>query len=287
MKPILHGQTKRFIELFLAHPAHAVAVVGDRGAGKDFLARYLASHLMHVSIDKLDNNAYFLPLGTSDELAGIEEVRRLHNFLSLRVPGTAAIRRCVVIREIEALGQEAQNALLKTLEEPPEDTVLICTVSERQQVPATIASRVQWLAIVPLAYQQVVDSFNSYQPADIDKAYYISQGNVGLLSALLRESGDHPMVASIQAARELLGNSSYQRMLRIDAITKDKKQDIAGLLDAFYRLLHAALQSAAKHNKQADIARLRTQISHVLHAQGLVESKVQSKLVLSWLFYSL
>ncbi len=287
MNPILHNQTKSSIELFLGHPAHAVALVGDSGAGKDFLSGYIAAQLLGVATDKLGHNAYFLEIGTSEAAAGIEEVRKLQNFLSLKVPGDAAIRRCVVIRQIETLGREAQNALLKTLEEPPQDTVIICTVAEAQQLPATIASRVQWLTVAPITIKQAKDSFSSYSLAEIERAYHVSEGNVGLLSALLSEKGDHPMVMAIEEARKLLTDSSYQRMLSVEAITKDRQIDLASLLNALYKLLHAALQAASKNDTRQDITRLSEQIAQVLRAQQLIDSKVQPKVVLSWLFYSL
>ncbi len=115
----------------------------------------------------------------------------------------------------------------------------------------------------------------------------IAADNVGLLSALLDESTEHPMVAAIDQARKLLTASAYQRMLGVEQITKDKQKDLPGLMSALYKLLHAALQAASKHHKNQDISKISAQIASVLRAQQLIDANVQPKIVLSWLFYSL
>jgi len=74
-----------------------------------------------------------------EEKIKIERVREMIRKISLRSPG----RRVVLILGAELLSEEAANALLKTLEEPPKNTIFILTSSDIKEVLSTIVSRCQ------------------------------------------------------------------------------------------------------------------------------------------------
>ncbi|WP_458096870.1 DNA polymerase III subunit delta' [Roseomonas sp. WA12] len=78
----------------------------------------------------------------------VEEVRELTRFLAL-TPAEGGWR-VVVIEELEAMNEQAQNALLKTLEEPPPRAVLVLTASAPDRLLPTIRSRVRRLDLFPL-----------------------------------------------------------------------------------------------------------------------------------------
>ncbi|MEI9914152.1 MAG: hypothetical protein WDN66_04200 [Candidatus Saccharibacteria bacterium] len=64
-------------------------------------------------------------MGSNDlKSISIDEVRAINDFLMLKVPVKRTINRIVIIEKAERLTLEAQNALLKNLEEPPLGTVL-------------------------------------------------------------------------------------------------------------------------------------------------------------------
>jgi DNA polymerase-3 subunit delta' len=78
----------------------------------------------------------------------VEEVRELTRFLAM-TPAEGGWR-VVVIEELEAMNEQAQNALLKTLEEPPARAVLVLTASAPDRLLPTIRSRVRRLELFPL-----------------------------------------------------------------------------------------------------------------------------------------
>ncbi len=84
----------------------------------------------------------------------IESVRRLCK--SLSYPPYESQRRVVVIEDVHAMRQEAANSLLKTLEEPPADNVLILTAEASRTVLATIISRCQLVPFYPLSHEETV-----------------------------------------------------------------------------------------------------------------------------------
>ena len=114
---------------------------GLAGVGKSTCAKLLAKHL-HGESDGVADTFIF-----SDILAemrsqkkGIKDsVNEMIKFMSLSP--IASKYKVAIIDDAQALSIEAQNALLKTLEEPREDTVLIVTVSDETILLPTILSR--------------------------------------------------------------------------------------------------------------------------------------------------
>ncbi|MCR0981423.1 DNA polymerase III subunit delta' [Roseomonas populi] len=78
----------------------------------------------------------------------VEEVRELTRFLAM-TPAEGGWR-VVVVEEMEAMNEQAQNALLKTLEEPPPRAVLVLTASAPDRLLPTIRSRIRRLDLFPL-----------------------------------------------------------------------------------------------------------------------------------------
>ncbi|RKK04270.1 DNA polymerase III subunit delta' [Pseudoroseomonas wenyumeiae] len=95
----------------------------------------------------------------------VDEVRQVPRFLSL----TAAEGgwRIVLVEQAEAMNAEAQNALLKTLEEPPPRALLLLTTAAPDRLLPTIRSRCRRVDLFPLAAPQMEQVLNNWLP-DLD-----------------------------------------------------------------------------------------------------------------------
>ena len=134
--------------------ANAYLFCGPRGVGKTTIARILAKALncdqgptvtpcnqcsSCVEINESRSLDVFEIDGASNR--GIDEVRNLRE--GLRYAPTPGKYRIYIIDEVHMLTNEAFNALLKTLEEPPPNVLFVFATTESHKVPATILSRCQ------------------------------------------------------------------------------------------------------------------------------------------------
>jgi DNA polymerase-3 subunit gamma/tau len=133
--------------------SHAYLLTGPRGVGKTSIARILA-----YEINKLpyDENASHLDIIEIDAASnnGVEDVRSLRE--KVQVVPVSANKKIYIIDEVHMLSKAAFNALLKTLEEPPEHAVFILATTDIDKLPATIISRTQRFSLRNIAPKDAV-----------------------------------------------------------------------------------------------------------------------------------
>ncbi len=120
--------------------AHAYLFVGPRGCGKTSVARILAHEVNGFSYELEDDYVDIIEIdGASNR--GIDNIRELRE--KVAIAPTLGKYKIYIIDEVHMLTKEAFNALLKTLEEPPEHVIFIMATTDAYKVPVTITSRAQ------------------------------------------------------------------------------------------------------------------------------------------------
>ena len=150
------------------HIAHSFIFTGPRGVGKTTTARILAKALNcetgptptpcnECSSCKsiTEGNSFDVLEIDGASNRGIDEIRNLRE--NIRFSPTVGKYRIYIIDEVHMLTKEAFNALLKTLEEPPEHAIFIFATTEIHKVPATILSRCQRFDFKRMPLKIIID----------------------------------------------------------------------------------------------------------------------------------
>ncbi len=120
--------------------AHAYLFTGPRGVGKTSIARILAHEINNLPYSEEENHPDIIEIDAASH-NGVDDIRQLRD--NIQVAPFSAKYRVYIIDEVHMLSKAAFNALLKTLEEPPEHAVFILATTDAHKLPPTIISRTQ------------------------------------------------------------------------------------------------------------------------------------------------
>jgi len=279
---LLHTQTNDQLKQFLSKPAHALLLIGPTGSGKRTLAETVAAELLGISSGgSLAAYPYFLhlqPTPPKQEIS-IEAVRNLIRELKLSTPGTEAVKRVALVENADNMSLEAQNALLKILEEPSSSTIFILTAPTAHSVLPTVASRTQQVYVRPVSAALAQQFYAAELPnSEVEKAWQLSRGNVGLMQALLFEDKPHPLKEATEQGKKFLKVDKYQRLLMLDQLASDKKI-LSHFLDGLSKLLRALYSAQAANASRQRRQNLLDSWRLAQHLQQALDANANPKLI--------
>jgi DNA polymerase III delta prime subunit len=253
---LLHDQTRKSIQRQIDRPAHALLILGPVGSGKSTSAREIAAGILKISAESLETYPYFISVEKIKKEIGIDSVREVIKKLNLKTTGKGDVKRIVLIDEAQTMSDEAQNSLLKVLEETNKDTVFILTAPYEKNLLPTISSRTQKILIRPVSLENSLKYYaGKYADADIKSAWQLSQGGAGLMDALLSGNTSHPIKQAIDDAKSYIRKNKYDRFLYLQSISKDKT-NLAVFLEALSKTISALNDAYIQKNNEAQAKRL-------------------------------
>ena len=218
--------------------SHAYLFTGPRGTGKTSTAKVLAKALNcengptatpcnHCRACDLINDGSAMDVYEIDAASnrGIDEIRDLRE--NVKFSPAQSRYKIYIIDEVHMLTNEAFNALLKTLEEPPAHVVFVLATTEPHRIPATILSRCQRYDFRRVGLRDLTDHLSH-----IANESGISATPEALRLIALQSDGGVRDAVSILDQCSVMGN---------DGVTESEVRDLLGLVgqEAVYALFEA------------------------------------------------
>lgn len=224
------------------HLNHAYLLTGPRGVGKTSVARLLAYGANGLAYDEGGIHLDIIEIDAASNRR-IDEVRDLRE--KVHIAPTSGKYKVYIIDEVHMLTREAFNALLKTLEEPPEHVIFILATTEAHKLPDTIISRCLRFTFHPIASSQLeahLAAIASKESFDIDNEAI----------ALIARHGDGSFRDSISLLDQIKSIGKSIRREDVEQALGLASEDLINdLLEAVKsgdpKLFDSKLQSAYNH----------------------------------------
>ncbi len=231
---------------------HAYLLTGARGLGKRTFAMVLASALFCVSKDRpcgtcdackrvLSGNEPDVITVFSDDgkSIGVDQIRVLLLQVGQHAHGDK--QRVVLIEPMEALTAQAQNALLKSLEEPSADVVFLLMSHEMSATLGTIASRCARVKLMPWPDAMLLKTLASYGYDQTESQSILGQvsGNIGMAMDLLGSSKSKEEMDLF--VRNVMEMTTDAQAVTLSTSIKDKREEAQSYLTALEQALYQLL----------------------------------------------
>ena len=222
-----------------AHIPHAIIIEGDEGTGRLTLARYIAKAAVCRDEDKKpcdncrccqmfegDNHPDVIYITTEEKKKNISvaQIRALRAdaYIKPHMQG----KKVFIIKKADTMNEQSQNALLKVLEEPPENVVFILITESLAAFLDTIISRCVCLSLVPPEISDgiaFIKKMTGGNEKEIENALISTRGNIGKALRLLGRDSSAANALSEEFAQALFGNANALTLLRlVHPIEKDR-----------------------------------------------------------------
>lgn len=179
-----HEKTFKYFNKLLSNNSisHAYSFNGIKGIGKYLLSREVVKSYLCKNDDdyvKLYNNTHpdLLVISSNDSKIGISEVKKLEDFIELKPK--ISDNKAIIIDDADCMSEIFQNKILKFIESPPDNYLIILIVENQSKIIDTIRSRVIYISFNPLNDNEISKILNQKEILVDEKILALSNGSVG------------------------------------------------------------------------------------------------------------
>ena len=218
--------------------SHAHLIAGKDGIGKSKLANILAKLILNKELDREYVDIINYKINKSS--FGVDDVRNIIEEVSKKP--FEGEKKVIIIHEGNRLTIQAQNALLKTIEEPPIGVYIIILCESLELILDTIKSRCEIYKLTPLTKDELyeyirVKGFN-FNDNEIESAIAFSEGIPGRIDRYFNDNDLKELRSKIIQLIKKLSKNDLQIVLEEEEsliILKDNKEEVLNILSGFIR----------------------------------------------------
>lgn len=210
--------------------SHANLIVGNEGIGKSIIARYMSTQIIKVRDDgeSVDIVKYY----PSSNSFGVDDVRNIINEVNKKP--YEGDKKVLILYRCDKLTIQAQNALLKTIEEPPKGVYLILLSDSLEAILDTIKSRCQIYKLTPLNRDEISiyieNKYIDLTSEDKRSAMAYSAGVPGKVDRFIKDQGLKSLRDICIGLFEDIVKREQGLVLRYEELFKNSKEDKLELL---------------------------------------------------------
>lgn len=225
---------------------HAYMFEGIDGIGKYLFAKELGNIL--INIENVDNSPDYIKIEPSGNSIKIAQIRELQSDIIIKPHSNYKI---YIINHAEKMTVESQNALLKTLEEPPEYAIIILITNNKESLLPTIRSRCEIIKFLPIS---IIELKKYLMDRDIEesKATLLANFSRGSIEKALElsESSDFSIMRDdIQKYMQYILDKNMVEILNISTDIDKYKDKIIVVLDMMINYFRDMMMCMGKVNK--------------------------------------
>lgn len=274
--PLLHPSSKIQLDTFIGSPQQSVLLVADEHANYMQIAEWAADLLARGQNIARE----YIQIVTKDAKASSISIDQIHTLLHSIKYKHIAQGAIIVIQDADTMSTEAQNRLLKTLEEPGLNVYFILTSAKPEQILATIRSRTSILTLKNPTKEQYASFYKHTNTSEeIMRAYMLSSGAYNMFEAILNKKEDE----SVNIAKQIISVKAFERLSHVDRLAKDKQLALH-VLDVLIRIYTSLLRSAAQKEDRKQLQAHTTRLELTEQTYNAIISNSNSKLALTRLF---
>ena len=223
--------------------SHSYLMIGVSGIGKKMIATEFAKGILCLSEDKAcnhcksciefnsNNNPDFFCIEPEGNSIKIEQIRELQK--KIQEKPIISEKKVYIIDQADLMTKEAQNCLLKTLEEPPEYAIIILVTNNKEGLLPTIRSRCEIVKFTPIPFIEIKNYLinQGIEPNRANLLSSFSRGSMKKALELASSNEFYEMKENVQKYIETILSKNMVEILDIPTQIEQYKGEIINVLD--------------------------------------------------------
>ena len=230
---------------------HAILLEGDEGLGKFTLASIIAQAAVCSKADapcgscgnchlaEIGNHPDITVIAPKGKLIRVDDVREVVS--SAYIKPSQAQKKVFIFKDAHRMNEPAQNALLKTLEEPPQSVIFILLAQSSASLLPTIISRCTLFSLSPPPKESGIEALKKmgFAAEEAEKRLEAAAGNIGRAAA---EKAKKSKIDPAEFIDLIAHGDAYSALLLLKKLEKDRNQ-----ASLFFEDLHTCLLQARRN----------------------------------------